>query len=43
MTDLAPTMASDFATYYEFVGEQVHKWVDPLTDEQFWRLSLIHI
>ena len=37
MTDLASTISSDLASYYEFVAAQVHKWVDPLTQEQFWR------
>ncbi|HTQ60052.1 MAG TPA: DinB family protein [Candidatus Solibacter sp.] len=36
MTDLSGTISSDFATYYEFVAGQVHKWADPLTQEQFW-------
>jgi uncharacterized damage-inducible protein DinB len=36
MADLPTTISSDFATYYEFVAEQVHKWVDPLTQKQFW-------
>jgi hypothetical protein len=37
MADLSSTIASDFASYYEYIGAQVHKWVDPLTQEQFWR------
>lgn len=37
MMDLAATISSDLASYYEFVAAQVHKWVDPLTQEQFWR------
>jgi uncharacterized damage-inducible protein DinB len=37
MTDLSNTIAADLASYYEFIGEQVHKWVDPLTQEQFWQ------
>jgi hypothetical protein len=36
MADLAGTIAGDFASYYEFIGEQTHKWVDGLTQEQFW-------
>jgi uncharacterized damage-inducible protein DinB len=36
MTDLHSTIAADLSSYYEFVAEQVHKWVDPLTQEQFW-------
>ena len=37
MADLSTTISSDLASYYEFVAAQVHKWVDPLTQEQFWR------
>jgi uncharacterized damage-inducible protein DinB len=36
MTDLHSTIAADFSSYYEFVAEQTHTWVDPLTQEQFW-------
>jgi uncharacterized damage-inducible protein DinB len=36
MADLSSTIAADFAGYYEYIGEQVHKWVDALTQEQFW-------
>ena len=36
MADLPGTIASDFASYYEFVRVQVHKWADPLTQDQFW-------
>jgi uncharacterized damage-inducible protein DinB len=36
MADLPHTIASDFARYYEYIAEHVHKWVDPLTQEQFW-------
>jgi uncharacterized damage-inducible protein DinB len=37
MADLANTMGSDFASYYEYIREQVHKWVEPLSQEQFWQ------
>lgn len=37
MADLAQTIAEDLAAYYEMVQAQLHKWVDPLTSEQFWR------
>jgi uncharacterized damage-inducible protein DinB len=37
MADLSNTVATDFAWYYEFVAAHLHKWVDPLTQEQFWR------
>jgi uncharacterized damage-inducible protein DinB len=36
MADLSTTIAADLASYYEYIGEQVHRWVDPLTQEQFW-------
>jgi len=36
MADLHNTIAADFSSYYQFVAEQTHKWVDPLTQEQFW-------
>jgi hypothetical protein len=36
MTDLASTIAGDFASYYEYIGAHTHKWVDGLTHKQFW-------
>jgi uncharacterized damage-inducible protein DinB len=36
MADLPGTISSDFASYYEYIAEHVHKWADPLTQEQFW-------
>jgi uncharacterized damage-inducible protein DinB len=36
MTDLPSTISSDFASYYQYIAEHVHKCVDPLTQEQFW-------
>jgi len=36
MADLPSTISSDFASYYEYIATHVHKWVDPLTQEQFW-------
>lgn len=36
MPDLASTISSDFLSYYQYIAEHVHKWVDPLTQEQFW-------
>ena len=36
MTDLSGTVAGDLANYYEYVAKQLHKWVDPLSNEQFW-------
>jgi uncharacterized damage-inducible protein DinB len=36
MADFPSTISSDFASYYEYIAAHVHKWVDPLTQEQFW-------
>jgi uncharacterized damage-inducible protein DinB len=33
---LNETVANGLAAYYEYVAQQLHKWVDPLTNEQFW-------
>jgi uncharacterized damage-inducible protein DinB len=37
MPDLSSTIASDLASYYEYIAAHTHKWVDPLAEEQFWR------
>jgi uncharacterized damage-inducible protein DinB len=37
MPDLANTVASEFANHFENIAAKLHKWVEPLTDEQFWR------
>src|SRR6266704_6000791 len=34
---LKETVANGLAAYYEYVAEHLHKLVDPLTNEQFWR------
>jgi uncharacterized damage-inducible protein DinB len=34
---LSQTVANGLAAYYQYVAEHLHKWVDPLTNEQFWR------
>src|SRR2546427_8521991 len=31
------TVANGLAAYYEYVAVQLHQWVDPLSNEQFWR------
>jgi uncharacterized damage-inducible protein DinB len=36
MADLAATAVAEFAGYYEKVRADVHKWADPLSQEQFW-------
>lgn len=42
MGDLAQTIANDLVDYYEMVRAQTHKWVDPLSEEQLWRLPFAH-
>ena len=42
LNELAQTIAEDLATYYEMVRAQTHQWVDPLTEEQFWRRPFSH-
>ena len=37
MAGLPKTVANGLAAYYQYVAEQLHRWVDPLTNEQFWR------
>jgi uncharacterized damage-inducible protein DinB len=37
MPDLCNTVNSGLANYFEKVGAKLHKWVDPLSQEQFWR------
>jgi len=37
MTELSGAISSDLSNYYEYVAKQVHKWVDPLSQEQLWR------
>jgi hypothetical protein len=37
VTELNETVGSGLATYYEYVAAHLHKWVDPLSNEQFWR------
>jgi Protein of unknown function (DUF1572) len=37
MTDLCTTVNSALASYFEKVAAKLHKWVDPLSHEQFWR------
>ena len=37
MAELNETVATGLAAYYEYVGAELHKWVDPLSNEQFWR------
>ena len=34
---LDETVANGLAVYYQYVADDLHKWADPLTNEQFWR------
>ena len=42
MADLAQTIAEDLSEYYEMVRGETHRWVAPLTEEQFWRRPFKH-
>ena len=37
MAGLNETVANGLVAYYEYVAEELHKWVDALPNEQFWR------
>ena len=37
MAELNETVADGLAAYYEYVAADLHKWVDPVSNEQFWR------
>lgn len=37
MAAVNETVANGLAEYYEYVAQHLHEWVDPLTNEQFWR------
>lgn len=36
MAQLADVVTNTLAGYYEEIRDQVHRWVDPLTDDQIW-------
>ena len=36
MPELNESVATGLAAYYEYVAAQLHKWVDTLSNEQFW-------
>ena len=42
MSKLAQTISQDLAEYFRMVHQQVHRWVDPLSDEQMWRRPFEH-
>jgi uncharacterized damage-inducible protein DinB len=37
MPELNEAVATGLAAYYEYVSAQLHQWVDPLSNDQFWR------
>jgi hypothetical protein len=37
MSELSTTVGSGFAEYFDKIREKLHKWVDPLSEEQFWK------
>ncbi len=37
MAEMNETVSAGLAAYYEFTAAQLHKWADPLSNEQFWR------
>lgn len=37
MSELSTTLVAAFASEYRHRAAELHKWVDPLSEEQFWR------
>lgn len=37
MSDLAKTISLALASEYRLRGAELHRWVDPLSEEQFWK------
>jgi hypothetical protein len=37
MSELAKVVSSALASEYQMRAEELHKWVDPLTEQQFWK------
>ncbi len=37
MAEVNETVVAGLTAYYEYVAAHLHKWVDPLSNEQFWR------
>jgi len=37
MTEVNETVGVGLAAYYEYIAQHLHKWVNPLSNEQFWR------
>ena len=37
MPEVNETVVAGLTGYYEYIAAQLHNWVDPLSNEQFWR------
>ena len=37
MSELAQAISSAFSSEYQMRSAELHKWVDPLSEDQFWR------
>src|SRR6267378_6016467 len=37
MPEVNKTVAAGLAAYYQYIAQDLHKWADPLSNEQFWR------
>ena len=42
MPELSDTIVAGLAGYYGHVAAELHKWVDPLSEEVFWRNPFSH-
>lgn len=37
MAELSQTVSAGFGNYYRYIAAHLHKWVDPLSQDDFWR------
>ena len=42
MPELTETVAKGLTAYYQYVAADLHKWVDALSNEQFWRKPYLY-
>ncbi|HET6930286.1 MAG TPA: DinB family protein [Candidatus Acidoferrum sp.] len=42
MSDLSASLVAAFASEYRNRAAELHKWVDPLSEDQFWRNPFSH-
>lgn len=42
MSELSKTVTTSLAAEYRMRGAELHKWVDPLSEEQFWRNPFLY-